>query len=63
MKVVMADVYDKLGNLVKINVHDLKGNFILQIMWDEQDEQTSANRKHFREWSIRQLNQRDYEPQ
>jgi len=63
MKVVMADIYDKSGNLEKINVHDLEDNFILQIMWDDQDEQSFTNRKHFRLWAIRQLKQRGYEPQ
>jgi hypothetical protein len=62
MKVVLTDIYDKDGNLVKIDVHDLEGQFIIQIVWDENDEQTSENRKAFREWANRQLKQRDYEP-
>jgi hypothetical protein len=62
MKVVLTDIFDKDGNLVKIDVHDLDGQFIIQIVWDENDEQTSENRKAFREWANRQLRQRDYEP-
>ena len=62
MKVVLTDIYDKDGNLVKIDVHDLEGQFVIQIIWDENDEQTSENRKAFREWANRQLKQRDYEP-
>jgi hypothetical protein len=62
MKVVLTDIYDKDGNLVKIDVHDLEGQFVIQIVWDENDEQTSENRKAFREWANRQLKQRDYEP-
>jgi len=62
MKVVLTDIYDKDGNLVKIDVHDLEGQFVIQIVWDENDEQTSKNRKEFRTWANRQLRQRDYEP-
>ena len=62
MKVVLTDIYDKDGNLVKIDVHDMDGQFVIQIVWDENDEQTSENRKAFREWANRQLRQRDYEP-
>jgi hypothetical protein len=63
MQVVLTDIYDKDGNLVKIDVHDKKGNFVIQIMWDENDPQTSENRKAFRQWANRQLKQRDYDPQ
>ena len=63
MKVVLTDIYDKDGNLVKIDVHDMDGQFVIQIVWDENDEQTSENRKAFREWANRQLKQRDYDPQ
>ncbi len=63
MKVVLTEVYDSDENLVKIDVHDLEGKFIIQIMWDDQDEQSFENRNHFRKWSIRQLKQRGYEPQ
>ena len=62
MKVVLTDIFDKDGNLLKIDVHDLEGQFVIQIVWDENDEQTSENRKAFREWANRQLRQRDYEP-
>ena len=62
MKVVLTDIFDKDGNLIKIDVHDLEGKFVIQIVWDENDEQTSENRKAFREWANRQLKQRDYEP-
>jgi hypothetical protein len=63
MQVVLTDIYDKDGNLLKIDVHDLDGNFVIQIMWDENDLQTSENRKAFRQWANRQLKQRDYIPQ
>jgi len=62
-RVVCSDVFDKDGNLTKIEVHDLKGEFIIQIVWDENDAQTSENRKLFREWANRQLRQRGYTPQ
>lgn len=63
MKVVLTDIYDKDGNLLKIDVHDLEGQFIIQIIWDENDQQSSENRKAFREWANRQLKQRGYEIQ
>jgi hypothetical protein len=63
MKVVLTEVYDTDENLIKIDVHDLEGKFIIQIVWDENDEHTFENRKLFREWAIRQLKQRDYDPQ
>jgi len=63
MKVVLTDVYDKDGNLVKIDVHDMDGQFVIQIVWDENDEQTSENRKEFRTWANRQLKQRGYQIQ
>ena len=63
MKVVLTDIFDKDGNLVKIDVHDTEGQFVIQIVWDEDDEQTSENRKEFRTWANRQLRQRGYEIQ
>ena len=63
MKVVLTEIYDSDENLIKIDVHDLEGQFVIQIVWDENDEQTFENRKAFREWANRQLKQRDYNPQ
>lgn len=57
MRVIPMDVYDKDGNLTHIEVTDNKGEFVMQFLWDEHDEQTSENRIAFREWAYRHLEQ------
>lgn len=62
MIVVPVDVYDKDGNMTKIEVNDTSGNHILDFVWDERDEQTSENRVEFREWAYKFLrDNKDYE--
>lgn len=62
MRVTPTDVYDKDGNLTKIEMYDGNGEFVIQFLWDEHDEQTSANREAFRKWAYRHINQNtDYE--
>jgi hypothetical protein len=51
MRVIPVDVYDKDGNLTRIDVQDASGEFVLQMVWDENDEQTSENRELFRKWA------------
>jgi hypothetical protein len=51
MRVIPIDVYDKDGNLTHIDVQDASGEFVLQMVWDENDEQTSENRELFRKWA------------
>jgi hypothetical protein len=51
MKVIPTDIYDKDGNLVRIDYHDLEGGFQFEAVWDERDEQTSENRVLFRNWA------------
>ena len=60
-KAIPTDVYDKDGNMIRIDFHDGKGDFVFQAMWDENDEQTSENRVLFREWAYRMAEQLDYE--
>jgi hypothetical protein len=55
MRVIPIDVYDKDGNLVKIEVTDSSGEFIIQALWDENDAQTHENRIKFREWTYNHL--------
>jgi hypothetical protein len=52
-KAIPTDVYDKEGNMTKIEFNDGKGEFILQFLWDERDDQTSENRTAFRKWAYR----------
>jgi hypothetical protein len=62
MKVIPIDVYDKEGNLVKIDIQNESGEFVTQILWDPTDEQTSENREKFRKWAYRFLeNSKGYE--
>jgi len=60
-RVVCTDVYDKDGNLTRIDVHTLGDQFVLQAVWDERDEQTSKNREEFRKWVYRHLRNTGYE--
>ena len=55
MRVIPIDVYDADGNLTKIEVQDSNGDHVLDFVWDERDEQTSANRVAFRKWAYDHL--------
>jgi hypothetical protein len=59
-KAIPTDVYDKEGNMLRIDFHDGRGDFILQFLWDENDEQTSSKREHFRKWAYRWMKQQDW---
>lgn len=60
-RAIPVDVYDKDGNMVRIEFNDMNGNHIIDAQWDPTDEQTSENRIKFREWAYRFINQKDYE--
>lgn len=60
-KVSMVDIYDKNGNLLRIETYTLQGEHFLDFLWDERDEQTSDNRLEFRKWVKRFLKQKDAE--
>lgn len=55
MKYHTIDIYDRDGNMVRIEAYDLKGDFIMQALWDPTDEQTSENRVKLREWFNKHL--------
>lgn len=55
--VIPTEVYDKEGNLLRIEFYDLEGEFVVQSMWDETEEQTNENRINFRKWSYRMVEQ------
>ena len=59
--VIPMDIYDKDGNLTRIDFLDQNGDFVIQVVWDPTDEQTSENRINFREWAYRMLKQKDLE--
>lgn len=55
--VTTHDIYDKDGNLLRIEAYKNDGDFLMQFLWDERDEQTSENRIEFRKWVTRHLKQ------
>lgn len=57
---VPMDIYDKDGNLDRIEFQDGKGDFILQAMWDSNDEQTSEKRSEFRKWAYQMVERQGY---
>ena len=60
-RAIPVDVYDKEGNMTRIEFNDPSGNHIIDAVWDQNDEQTSENRVKFREWAYRFIEQKDYE--
>jgi hypothetical protein len=50
-KAIPLEIFDKNGNMVKIETRDEEGQHILDIVWDENDEQTPENRAEFRKWA------------
>jgi len=61
MKVIPTDVYDKDGNLCRLDFCDSSGEFKFQAEWDPRDEQTSENRVSFRKWAYHMAKQMGYE--
>lgn len=60
-RVIPSEVLDIAGNLKRIEFHNEKGEFVVQALWDDRDEQTSKNRAEFRKWAYRQLEQQGHE--
>lgn len=61
MPVTQIDIYNKEGELVRIEAYKESGEFLMQFLWDERDEQTSENRVEFRKWATRHLKQSGHE--
>jgi hypothetical protein len=59
-KAIPTDVYDKEGNMTRIEFHDGSGEHILDVVWDETDEQTSENRSEFRKWAYTMIGRKGY---
>ena len=59
-KTIPTDVYDKDGNMLRIEFSDGEGEHIIDVVWDENDEQTSENRTKFRKWAYTMLEQKGY---
>ena len=54
---IPTDVYDDEGNLTQIEFYNMAGSFVIQAVWDEDEEQTSENRVNFRKWAYRMVEQ------
>jgi hypothetical protein len=61
MKVIPTDVYDKDGNLLRVEFHDLEGKHQLDAEWDSRDEQTSENREKFRKWAYQMAKRLEFQ--
>jgi hypothetical protein len=60
MKTIPVDVYDKDGNMLRIEFSDGEGEHIVDVVWDETEEQTSENRIKFRKWAYTMLEQKGH---
>jgi len=60
-RAIPVDVYDRDGNMIRIEFNDMEGNHILDAQWDQNDEQTSENREAFRKWAYNFVRNKDYE--
>ena len=62
ISVYPVDIYDKDGNLTKIEYYDsISKEFVIQAEWDDREEQISKNREEFRKWSSLMLKRLGYE--
>jgi len=61
MKAIPLDLYDKDGNMTGIEFNSPSGDFIIEAVWDERDEQTSENRDAFRKWAYKMIRDKGYE--
>ena len=59
-KTIPVDVYDKDGNMLRIEFSDGEGEHIVDVVWDETEDQTSENRTKFRKWAYTMLEQKGY---
>jgi hypothetical protein len=60
-RAIPVDVYDKEGNMLRIEFSDATGEHILDAVWDANDEQTSDNRVAFRKWAYNHVRNQDWE--
>jgi hypothetical protein len=60
-RAIPVDVYDREGNMLRIEFNDMQGDHIIDAVWDDSDAQTSENREAFREWAYNFVRNKDYE--
>ena len=62
MKVIQTEVFDADGNLLKIEVQEAdSGKHVVDIMWDEREEQNQDTRAEFRKWASRIIRSKNLE--
>ena len=61
MMLIPTDVYDKDGNMQRIEFFDSNGDFVVQSLWDDKDPQDAEHRESFRKWSYKMVKQLGYE--
>lgn len=61
MPVTTIDIYNKEGELVRVESYHESGEHLLDFIWDDSEAQTSENRVEFRKWVNKQLKQRGHE--
>jgi len=60
-RAIPVDVYDRDGNMLRIEFNELSGEHIIDAVWDPMDAQTSENREAFRKWAYNFVRNKDYE--
>ena len=60
-RAIPVDVYDREGNMLRIEFNDMQGDHIIDAVWDDSDAQTSENREAFRKWAYNFVRNKDYE--
>ena len=61
MRLIPTDIYDKDGNMLRIEFFDTDGEFVIQSVWDDQDPQDAEHREAFRKWSYKMVKQLGHE--
>jgi len=55
-----TEIFNDKGDLLKIEFHTLRGQFVLEAVWDERDAQTNENREAFRKWAYHMMGNKKY---
>ena len=59
-KAIPTEIHDQDGNFKRIEFHDTNGDHIVDVLWDDHEEQTIKNRIEFRKWAYHMLSNKDY---
>ncbi len=60
-RLIPVDVYDRDGNMLRVEFSDSAGNHVLDAVWDPEEAQTNENRVAFRKWAYEHLRKQDWE--